>query len=103
MAEGDYFLVTKAGTVTGDATGLNAALNANDHIVFDGATWRVVSSGVVAGAANTVHSAGDVSDGTVAKVTAANQKGVLVRDNSIADGVANAYKLTDTLDLGTYA
>ena len=102
MAEGDYFLVTKAGTVTGDATNLNAALNANDHIVFDGATWRVVSSGVVAGAANTVHSAGDVSDGTVVKVTPANQKGVLVRDGSLADGVAAAYKLTDTLDLGTY-
>ena len=103
MKEGDYFLVTKAGTVTGDAAGLNAALNANDHIVFDGATWRVVSSGVVAGAANTVHSAGDVSDGAIAVMTAANQKGLLVRDNSIADGVANAYKLADTLDLGVYA
>ena len=103
MKEGDYLLVTKAGTVTGDAAGLNAALNANDHIVFDGAAWHVVSSGVVAGAANTVHSAGDVSDGAIAAMTAANQKGLLVRDNSIADGVANAYKLANTLDLGVYA
>ena len=102
MKEGDYLLVTKAGTVTGDAASLNAALNANDHIVFDGAAWHVVSSGVVAGAANTVHSAGDVSDGAIAVMTAANQKGLLVRDNSIADGVANAYKLANTLDLGIY-
>ena len=103
MKEGDYFLVTKAGTVTGDAAGLNAALNANDHIVFDGATWRVVSSGVVASATNTIHSAGDVTDAAVQSMTAANQKGLLVRDNSIADGVAAAYKLADTLDLGVYA
>ena len=102
MKEGDYFLVTKAGTVTGDAAGLNAALNANDHIVFDGATWHVVSSGVVAGAAASIHSCSDVSDSTVVKVTPANQKGVLVRDGSLADGVPAAYKLTDTLDLGTY-
>jgi hypothetical protein len=102
MAEGDYFLVTKAGTVVGDAANLNVALNANDHIVYDGAAWHVVSSGVVASAANTIHSAGDVSDSAVATVTATNQKGVLVRDNSIADGVAAAYKLVNTLDLGTF-
>jgi hypothetical protein len=102
MAEGDYFLVTKAGTVVGDAANLNVALNANDHIVYDGAAWHVVSSGVVASAANTIHSAGDVSDSTVATVTTTNQKGVLVRDNSIADGVAAAYKLVNTLDLGTF-
>lgn len=101
--EGDYFLVVKGGTVTGDAASINLLLGANDHIVFDGAIWHVVSSGVVAGAASSVHSCSDVADGTVVKVTAANQKGVLVRDNSIADGVAAAYKLTDTLDLGTYA
>ena len=95
--------MVKGGTVTGDATSLNAALSANDHLVFDGAAWHIVSSGVVAGSAASIHSSTDVSDGTVVKVTAANQKGVLVRDNSIADGVAAAYKLTDTLDLGTYA
>jgi hypothetical protein len=102
MKEGDYFLVTKAGTVTGDAPNLNVALNANDHIVYDGAAWRVVSSGVVGTATNTVHSAGDVADGTVVQVTSANQKGVLVRDNSIADGVTAAYKLVNVLDLGTF-
>jgi hypothetical protein len=103
MKEGDYFLVTKGGTVTGDVASLNTAMNANDHIVYDGATWRLVSSGVVAGAAFAVHSAGDVADGTVYTVTSANQKGVLVRDNSIADGVAGAYKLVNTLDLGTFS
>ena len=102
MAEGDYFLVVKGGTVTGDAASINGALGANDHIVYDGATWHVVSSGVVASSASSIHSSTDVSDGTVVKVTAANQKGVLVRDGSLADGVAAAYKLTDTLDLGTY-
>ena len=102
MVEGDYFLVTKGGTVTGDAAPLNVALNANDHIVYDGAAWHVVSSGVVASAANTIHSAGDVSDSAVATVTATNQKGVLVRDDSIVDGVAAAYKLVNTLDLGTF-
>jgi hypothetical protein len=103
MKEGDYFLVVKGGTVTGETpASLNTAMNANDHIVFDGATWHVVSSGVVASATNTIHSAADVSDSTVASVTSANQKGVLVRDNTIADGVAAAYKLVNTLDLGTF-
>jgi hypothetical protein len=102
MKEGDYFLVVKGGTVTGDAASLNVALNANDHIVYDGAVWRVVSSGVVASAQFTIHAAGDVGDGAIATVTAANQKGVLVRDNAIADGVAAAYKLVNTLDLGTF-
>jgi hypothetical protein len=102
MKEGDYFLVVKAGTVTGDAANLNVALNANDHIVYDGATWHVVSSGVVAATAFAVHSAADVSDAAIASVTSANQKGVLVRDNAIADGVTAAYKLVNTLDLGTF-
>jgi len=102
MKEGDYFLVVKGGTVTSDAASINGALGANDHIVYDGATWHVVSSGVVASSAASIHSSTDVSDDTVVKVASANQKGVLVRDSSIADGVAAAYKLTDTLDLGTY-
>jgi hypothetical protein len=100
--EGDYFLVTKAGTVTGDVAALNVAMNANDHIVYDGAAWHLVASGVVASAANAIHSAADVSDSAVVSVTSANQKGVLVRDNTIADGVAAAYKLVNTLDLGTF-
>jgi hypothetical protein len=104
MKEGDYFLVTKAGTVTGETPAtLNVAMNANDHIVYDGATWHLVSSGVVAGAAFAVHSAADVSDTTVASVTSANQKGVLVRDSGVAaDGTAAAYKLVNVLDLGTF-
>jgi hypothetical protein len=100
--EGDYFIVSKPGTPAGDAANINVALNANDHIVYDGAAWRVVSSGVVASAAFTVHAAADVSDTAVATVLTTNQKGVLVRDTTVADGVANAYKLVDTLDLGTF-
>jgi hypothetical protein len=102
MKEGDYFLVVKAGTVAGDAANLNVALNANDHIVYDGAAWHVVSSGVVASATASIHSCSDVNDSTVQTITPANQKGVLVRDNTIADGVADAYKLTNVLDLGTF-
>jgi hypothetical protein len=102
MAEGDYFLVVKGGTVTGDAAPLNVALNANDHIVYDGAAWHVVASGVVASSSSSVHSANDVSDSAIATMTAVNQKGLLVRDNSIADGAAAAYKLANVLDLGTF-
>jgi hypothetical protein len=103
MKEGDYLLVVKPGTVTGETpASLNTAMNANDHIVYDGAQWRVVASGVVASTSITIHAAGDVKDGTLSTVTATNQKGVLVRDGSIADGVADAYKLTSVLDLGTF-
>ena len=103
MKEGDYLLVVKPGTVTGETpASLNVAMNANDHIVYDGAAWRLVSSGVVAGTAFSVHAASDVSDTAVVSVTSANQKGVLVRDNAITDGVAAAYKLVNVLDLGTF-
>jgi hypothetical protein len=100
--EGDYFLVVKAGTVAGDATTLNKAVNANDHLVYDGATWHVIESGVVASAAFAIHSAADVADATVAAVTPVNQKGLLVRDASVADGLAGAYKLADVIDAGTF-
>jgi hypothetical protein len=100
--EGDYFLVVKAGTVTGDAATLNKAIQANDHLVYDGATWHVIESGVVAAAPFAIHSAADVADGAVAVVTTANQKGLLVRDASVADGLAGAYKLADVIDAGTF-
>jgi hypothetical protein len=103
MKEGDYLLVVKPGTVTGETpASLNTAMNANDHIVYDGATWHLVSSGVVAATGFSVHSASDVSDTAVASVTSANQKGVLVRDNAITDGTPAAYKLVNHLDLGTF-
>ena len=102
MREGDYFLVTKPGTVTGDAAALNVALNANDHLVYDGAAWHVVASGVVATSPFTVHAAADVSDTAVAAVASGSQKGVLVRDATVNDGLANAYKLVNKLDLGTF-
>ena len=100
--EGDYFLVVKAGTVAGDATTLNKAINANDHLVFDGAVWHVIESGVVAAAAFSIHSAADVADAAIAAVTPADQKGLLVRDASVADGLAGAYKLADVIDAGTF-
>lgn len=99
--EGDYFIVSKAGTPTGDAAPVNVALNANDHIVWTGAVWHVVASGVIASAMS-IHGCGDVADAAVGTVTAANTKGLLVRDSTIADGLPNAYKLVDTLDLGTF-
>lgn len=99
--EGDYFIVSKAGTPTGDAAPINVALNANDHIVFTGAVWHVISSGVLATALS-LHACADVADTTVGTVTAANTKGILVRDSSVNDGLPNAYKLVDTLDLGTF-
>ena len=102
MQEGDYFLVTKPGTVTGDAAPLNVALNANDHLVYDGSAWHVVASGVVATSSFTVHAASDVSDTAVAAVASGSQKGVLVRDATVNDGLADAYKLVDKLDLGTF-
>jgi hypothetical protein len=103
MKEGDFFLVTKGGAVTGEAPAtLNTTLNANDHIVFDGATWHIVSSGVVAATPFAIHAASDVTDAAVATVTSANQKGVLVRDASVTDGLPAAYKLTNILDLGSF-
>jgi len=100
--EGDYFLVVKDGTVAGDAPNINKAINANDHIVYDGAAWHVVESGVVAATPFTIHAASDVADAAVAVVTPANQKGLLVRDDSVADGVPGAYKLADVIDAGMF-
>ena len=100
--EGDYFLVIKAGTVTGDAAALNAALNANDHLVFDGAAWHIVASGVVAATPFSIHAAADVSDAAVGTVAIADEKGLLMRDGSVADGLAGAYKLVDVIDAGTF-
>ena len=101
LKEGDFFLVSKAGTPTGDAAEVNVALNANDHLVWTGVKWHVVNAGYDVGPI-TLHSCADVADGAVATVTTAHLKGILVRDSSVADGLANAYKLVDTLDLGTF-
>ena len=100
--EGDYFLVIKAGTVTGDVPALNAALNANDHLVFDGAAWHIVASGVVAATPFSIHAAADVSDAAVGTVAIADEKGLLMRDGSVADGLAGAYKLVDVIDAGVF-
>jgi hypothetical protein len=99
--EGDYFIVSKPGTPTGDAAPINVALNANDHIVFTGAAYHVIASGVIASSVS-VHSCVDVADTTVGSVSATNTKGLLVRDGSINDGLPNAWKLVDVLDLGTF-
>lgn len=100
--EGDYFIVSKAGTPTGDAAPINVALNANDHIVYTGAAYHVIASGVIASTVS-LHSCVDVSDAAVGTVTSANTKGLLVRDSSVADGLPNAWKLVDVVDLGTFA
>jgi len=78
---------------------LNAAVQAGDHLAYDGAIWHIVSLG--AGLSQVLHGLSDVSDATVQ--TVGNQKGVLIRDGGVsADGAAGAYKLADVIDLGTY-
>lgn len=49
-----------------------------------------------------LHNLADVSDTTVATVAPANGKGFLIRDGSVADGAAGAYKLISFLDLGSF-
>jgi hypothetical protein len=101
--EGDYFLVIKAGTPTGEPTALNVALNANDHLVYDGANWHVVASGVVAATPFSINSAADFAGDTAAGVAAADQKGLMLRDGSVAAaGSPNAWKLVSTIDCGTF-
>jgi len=80
LKEGDFFVVSKAGTAVGDHARINGVLAANDHIVYVGGAdvWHVISS-------------------------PDRMKGVLVRDSSVAaDGAANAYKLVQVLDLGEF-
>jgi hypothetical protein len=100
--EGDYFLVIKGGTVTGDAPSLNAALNANDHLVYDGAAWHVVASGVVAATPFSINDAADFDTDTVANVATADQKGLMMRDSSVGAGLDKAWKLVDVIDAGTF-
>lgn len=102
VKEGDYFLVITPGTVTGDATPLNHPLHANDHLVYDGAAWHIVASGVVASHAFSINTAADFDTDAVAKVSSANQKGLMVRDGSVATGLDKAWKLVDTIDAGTF-
>ena len=105
LKAGDFFVVSKAGTPTGDQTNINVALAANDHIAYVGGTdvWHVISSGLIATPLS-VHGSVDVSDATVQSVDADKIKGVLVRDSSVvADGGPNAYKLVATIDLGTFS
>jgi hypothetical protein len=102
MKEGDYFLVVKGGTVSGDDPNLNQALNANDHLVYDGGKWHVVSSGVVASTAFSINTAADFDDDTVKAVAPADQRGLMVRDGSIAAGLDAAWKLVNVIDAGTF-
>jgi len=106
LKEGDFFVVSKAGTVAGDATAINGARAANDHIVYIGGTgataWHAISSGLVATPLS-LHGCGDVNDTNVSALGPEKMKGLLVRDNSVvADGSANAYKLISTIDLGEF-
>jgi hypothetical protein len=102
MKVGDYFLVIKGGTPTGDVPAINLAVNANDHVVYDGAAWHLVASGVVASAAFSINAASDFDTDTVATVAPTDQRGLLVRDGTVAAGVDKAWKLVDTIDAGTF-
>jgi hypothetical protein len=104
LKEGDFFVVSKAGTPTGDAAPVNVPLAANDHIVYVGGTvqWHVISSGLIATPLS-LHGCGDVSDSAVSVVAPDKMKGLLVRDSSVvADGAAGAYKLVTVVDLGEF-
>lgn len=92
---GDFFLVSVAGTPSGDAAAINVPLNANDRVVWTGSSWTVIASGSLAGTTS-LHSAADVSDTVVSTVPAEFVKGLLVRDNRVADGLPGAYKLVDS-------
>lgn len=98
--EGDFFLISVSGTVAGDDADINGVRHANDHVVWTGTNWQVISGGHSGGF--TITAAADVDDDAVRTVTPANQQGLLVRDGSVADGMPAAYKLVDTLDLGTF-
>lgn len=106
LKEGDYLLVVKGGTLTAlePLFPASSQLQANDRLVFDGYKWHIVASGLVlsGGGGGSIHSSSDVSDTAVAVVIPANQKGLLVRDNSVADGLPGAYKLADVIDAGMF-
>ena len=99
---GDYFLVTKPGTLSGEAANVTTAtVVAGDRLFFDGVEWQKIDSGLIHTGA-TLHSLDDVSDSSVT-TPVTNQKGVLVRDGGVTtDGLPGAYKLTDTIDAGTF-
>ena len=64
--------------------------------VYDGAALQMASSPAM------LHTLSDVTDTNVVTVSAASTKGILVRDSSVADGAASAYKLVSVLDLGSF-
>lgn len=100
---GDKFVVSTSGTVAGTEPGGlgGSAMVVGDIIMYDGANWTLLSTGTVVGGV-TVHGATDVSDTNVATVAPGDVKGILVRDGTVADGLANAYKLVSVVDLGTF-
>lgn len=100
MLAGDYFVVSDAGTIAGDTVNINQAVNVGDQILYDGAAWHVLAAGSAGG--DTLHGLADVADSAVATVAGTDVKGLLVRDNTIADGLPGAYKLISVLDLGTF-
>ena len=57
---------------------------------------------MVAATPFSIHAASDVSDAAVAAVAPADEKGLLMRDGSVADGLAGAYKLVNVIDAGMF-
>ena len=90
LGTGDQVLVTPATPGT-PAAGINSG-----SYVYDGSALQMASSPAM------LHTLSDVTDANVATVAAASAKGLLVRDSTVADGVAGAYKLVSVLDLGQY-
>ena len=101
IKRGDITLATDLGTgdqvlVTPATPGSPAAGISSGSYVYDGAALQMASSPAM------LHTLSDVTDVNVATVAAASVKGLLVRDITVADGVAGAYKLVSVLDLGQF-
>ena len=76
---------------------VNTTPNPPELNLWGGAGWVTVPPDGV------LHGLSDVDDAAVAAVTAANVKGILVRDGSVAaDGSPGAYKMVEVLDLGSF-
>ena len=90
LSTGDQVLVTPA-TPGAPIAGVDTG-----NYVYDGAALQMASSPAM------LHTLSDVTDTNVVTVSATSIKGILVRDNNVADGAASAYKLISVLDLGSF-
>lgn len=99
----------KTSAIAGELPGVmehgEIAVNIPDHKLYvgvDSAPPIVFDGGGGGGGAFSINGATDFGDDTVATVTPTNQKGLMVRDASVAAGADGAWKLVSIIDAGTY-